>query len=205
MRGLRLWSFSSLWTIGLKKSLFSCVSVFIKVPFTKTAGWAQIPLVLLFCFGLVLLKSFFFFYVVAPLCASLFFWWKCSDRDECERDIWGKRSLRHHNTHAGNSEHIYHFSWRFVQFSSMQLRASVPKDVASCIQGRSQNPSLHFRGDCDSQNPTVPFFHIVLLKVAMKIHTHSHAQINTLLKVVHQCDTTHKTWFHLCIIYFLVR
>lgn len=145
------------------------------------------PLLFWSCF---IKKFFVFFMLLLHFALPFFSRWKCSDRDECERDIWGKRSLRHHNAHAGNSEHIYHFSWRFVQFSSVQLGASVPKDVASCIQERSQNPSLHFRGDCDSQNPTVHFFHIVLLKVAMKIHTHSHAQIKALLKVVHQCDTT---------------
>lgn len=130
---------------------------------------------------------------------SFFFspWWKCSDRDECERDIWGKHSPRHHNTHAGNSEHIYHFSWRFVQFSSVQLGASVPRDVASCVQRRSQNTGLHFRGDsCEPSESEPPskfpffFFRIVLVKEVVKTHT----QIDTLLKVVlvHQCDTTHR-------------
>lgn len=42
----------------------------------------------------------------------------------------GKHSLRHYNTHAGNSEHIYHFSSCFVQFGIMLVRASVPQDFA---------------------------------------------------------------------------
>lgn len=41
-----------------------------------------------------------------------------------------KNSLRLQNTHAGNSEHIYHFSWCFVRFRNMQLKASVPEDVS---------------------------------------------------------------------------
>lgn len=43
----------------------------------------------------------------------------------------GKRSLRHYNTHAGNSEHIYHFSSCFVQFGIIRAWASVHKE--GCI------------------------------------------------------------------------
>lgn len=99
-------------------------------------GWGRIPFLAPLLFWSCFIKKFFgfFFYVVVLVCAFFFFslgrLWKHSDRDECEWDIWRKHSLRRHNTHAGNSEHIYHFSWCFVQFSSMQLWASVPKDVA---------------------------------------------------------------------------
>lgn len=201
MCGLGLWSLSSLWTIGLKKeAIFLCIRLY-QGNFHQNGRMSTDPFSAPLLFWSCFIKKFFFFFFMLLLHFVLSFFprrRKCSDRDECERDIWGKHSPRHHNTHAGNSEHIYHFSWRFVQFSSVQLGASVPKDAASCVQGRSHNTSLHFRGDScepsESEPPSKFPFCLLSHCFGSRSCKNTHTQIDTLVKVVlvHQCDTTRR-------------
>lgn len=56
----------------------------------------------------------------------------------------GKHSLGLQNTHAGNSEHIYHFSRFFVPFRKMQVIASVTEDVSSQASVNKHGNNIFF-------------------------------------------------------------
>lgn len=190
MRGLRLWSLSSLWTIGLKKRLFSCASVCIKVPSTKTAGWAQIPLVLLFCFGLVLLKSFLFFLCCCSTLSFPFFPDGNAPTGMNVSETYGGSAAWGIITHMLVIQNIFTiFHDALFSLAACNLEHLFTKMLRLVCRGDHRTPV------CISEVTVTVRVQLFLFSYCFAIsiyeNTHTHTQINTMLKVVRQTDTTH--------------